>query len=471
MKATYTMVLILLIAGFSSCKKWLDVKPKTQIESEVNFQDEQGFQDALTGVYLNMVSPALYGKELSFGFIEVLGKNYSQFTTSQAYVQDASYNYAFAATKARIDGIWKGGYNTIANINNLIDNLEKADKNKFSGTDFDVIRGEAYGLRAFNHFDLLRLFATSPASGGGQALAIPYRDRFVNSTVPRSTVTEVLARIIADLQIAATALKESDPIVAGTTVPSTTTGYLRDRQFKFNYYAVKALMARVYLYAGDQKNALLCAQEVINSAKFPTPALSQLIATNKIMSTEVIFNLYLNNLATLYDSNYSTTLSTGMYLSATEWSTVYEVNTIGSADVRYQYGTEVPSGSSNRYTVKFRPTGNTVAPNRLPLMRASELYYIAAECLASTDPVAAIDYLNTVRRSRNLTINLLPTLTSLQIQDEIFKEYRKDFITEGQLFYYYKRLNKARIEFTQTVGNDAVYVLPRPDDEIEFGTK
>ncbi len=466
MKTKYIIVLILLIS-LSSCNKWLDVKPKTQVESEANFANEQGYKDALTGVYLNMVSPALYGKELSFGFIEVLGKNYTQFTTGQAYVQDAGYNYAFAATKGRIDAIWNGSYNTIANINNLIGNIDKADPGMFTGTNYGVIKGEAYALRAFNHFDLLRLYAPSPAAGGPNAPGIPYHDVFSTTVVKPSTVGEVIAKIIADLKIAADLLQVADPIVDKSTVPSTTTGYLRDRQFKFNYYAVKALMARVYLYNGDKVNALVCAQEVINSGKFPATSASLAISTNKIMSTEVIFNIYLNNLQALYDASFSTTVPTGMYLSTSEASTVFETSTIGSADYRYQYSTTAVG--SYRYSTKFQPAGNTAAPNRLPLMRVSEMYYIAAECLEATNPAVAVDNLNSVRRRRNLTVDLPSTLTPDQIQTEIFKEYRKDFMMEGQLFFYYKRLNLSRIEFTQTPGSNAVYVLPKPDDEIEYG--
>lgn len=462
----YIIFLLLVIVSLSSCKKWLDVKPKTQIESGVNFENERGFQDALTGVYLNMVKDATYGKELSYGFIEVLGKNYTQFFSSHPYFYDSQYNYAFATTKNRINGIWNGNYTGIANLNNLINNLQTADRTMFEGTNYSVILGEAYGLRAFNHFDLLRLFAPSPASGGANAKGIPYRTTFDKGSVPATTVAETLSKIIADLETASTLLKPADPIVINSKVPTTTTGYLRDRQFKFNYYAVRALMARVYLYAGDKPKALACAQEVIESLKFPATGVSQIITGNKIMSTEVIFNLNKNTLATDYDLSYSTTISTGMYLSSSEWTEVYETTSGGSADYRYLYQTELIG--FNRYSVKFRPSANTLAPNRLPLIRASEMYDIAAECLIETDLARARGYLNTIRATRNL-LALSTSLNASQIQQEIFKEYRKDFITEGQLFFYYKRLNLAKIEFTQTPANAAVYVLPKPDDEIEFG--
>ena len=463
--------LLVAVAGFSSCKKWLDVKPKTQIESGDHFKTEQGFQDALTGVYLNMAKPAVYGKELSYGLVDVLGKNYTQFYYSEDYLNDSRYNYAFRSTKARIDAIWKESYFSIANVNNLIANLETADRNLFEGTNYNVIKGEAYALRAFNHFDLLRLFAPAPSVAGGNVKAIPYRSSFENGNVQVGTVAEFIAKLIADLELASSLLKDSDPIASTTNAPAG--GYLRDRTFKLNYYAVRALMARIYLYQGDKDKALACAKEVIESQKFPATSVSQIVAGNKIMSTEVIFSLYKNTLAADYNFSFSgVPTSTGMYLSSSEWSDVYELSNGGSSDYRYLYQTEIVNYS--RYTTKFRPAANgtsgTAWENRLPLMRVSEMYDIAAECLAETDPGSAVGYLNAIRATRNLP-GLPNGLTTAIIQNEVFKEYRKDFITEGQLFFYYKRLNKAQIAFSQIPGDAKVYVLPLPDDEIEFGNQ
>ena len=58
-----------------------------------------------------------------------------------------------------------------------------------------------------------------------------------------------------------------------------------------------------------------------------------------------------------------------------------------------------------------------------------------------------------------------------KIKEEIYKEYRKEMIGEGQLFYYYKRLKYMNIPGSAISGNDDVYVLPMPDNEIEFGNR
>ena len=55
-----------------SCNKFLDIVPKTQVPQDQQFDTEQGFKDALTGVYINLKNESTYGKELSFATIENL---------------------------------------------------------------------------------------------------------------------------------------------------------------------------------------------------------------------------------------------------------------------------------------------------------------------------------------------------------------------------------------------------------------
>lgn len=100
------------------------------------------------------------------------------------------------------------------------------------------------------------------------------------------------------------------------------------------------------------------------------------------------------------------------------------------------------------------------------------MYYIAAEASLNTDSRQAVRYLNTVRNNRYLDFDPLDeNLPVTQIQNEIYKEYRKELVGEGQLFYYYKRLNFASIPGSAVSGSDDIYVLPMPENEVEFGNR
>ena len=115
---------------------------------------------------------------------------------------------------------------------------------------------------------------------------------------------------------------------------------------------------------------------------------------------------------------------------------------------------------------KYASVENTEFYNYLiPLIRISEMYYILAE--ASTNEEEALSSINKVLETRGLD-----RLTSYeQIPDKLLNEYQKEFWGEGQLFFYYKRLNMPSIP--SALGNDVVmdalkYQMPLPQVETDF---
>ena len=160
---------------FTSCSDWLNVEPKTTVKEEEVFSRELGFKEALTGAYIKMASTGLYARNLSYGFLDVLGGRYNQGTNQKDY-------YTFAPDPSSLvesycESIWSNMYNIIANLNNL---LYYCDKNKsvFTTPDYyEIIKGEALGLRAFLHFDLLRMYGPIYKENPG-AKRIAYRTEF-----------------------------------------------------------------------------------------------------------------------------------------------------------------------------------------------------------------------------------------------------------------------------------------------------
>src|SRR4030095_7329886 len=132
----------LLISG---CKKFLDVPPKDKVPQSTLFKDEQGFKDALIGVYIAMDKPTnggnygIYTTDLSMGMLSTMAWNYDNATTANAggafYNNVAYYLYGDAQVKQEIAGIWGGLYNNIANLNNI---LREIDEKK------DVFVGDNY---------------------------------------------------------------------------------------------------------------------------------------------------------------------------------------------------------------------------------------------------------------------------------------------------------------------------------------
>lgn len=508
----YRLLSICLFAGlFSSCNDWLDVEPSTQTDRSSLFKNEAGYADAMSGIYVNMTDNRLYGKTMTWHVLELMGGGAKTLTTGTSYnyqqfcFHPKSKYYNEAERRSVIDNIWNTMYNTIANLNSMLETVDN-QRGVFAGNDYAVFKGEALGLRAFLHFDLLRLFSDAVSSDDYNASKkyIPYVSTLGSDVSPLLTVGQCGQLILKDLQTARDLLKE-DPMYTGTTpsqyvcdaVPGNATSRIRygvkdwhNRRFHFNYWAAVATMARVYLWMGDQQKALECAKEVINAPQgtfvWVAPELvsnitntSNNVARDRTFSTEQIFSLNILDLPDRMDGymwqgnlSFDTHNSLVVAMNTDCFEATTQSNDPRYAFLRKDYSVNgKPVEISAKYYTDDDPYNNSPwAARRLPLIRMSEMYYIAAEC--EPDLNVAMDYLEQVRRHRGLSAYPLNCTNKDQLQDEIEKEYRKEFIAEGQTFYYYKRRNMPVTNYgasAQIKINPNLYTMPRPEDEDLYG--
>ena len=278
---------LILICSLTACENWFDISAKSELKSEDLLSNEQGFRDALMGCYGAMKSESLYGAQLTMTYMDVLGQYYSTASASLNVFEYANnYNYTNQKEEDRKDAIWKKLYNVVANTNSLLEQID-GKKSVFPVHEYELIKGEAQGLRAFLHFDLLRLFAFAPSMNGGlQKAAIPYVDKFTNTTFAQLTVEAVLSRIVEDLKAARELLKDVDPYGPDHARYNLKglTGVWKGREYRMNYYAVTALLARVCLYRNlgdDREQAFRLAKEVIDSHLFPLITSADVGGTDK----------------------------------------------------------------------------------------------------------------------------------------------------------------------------------------------
>lgn len=463
----YIAILFPLIM-VSGCNKWLDVTPKTEMKAAVLFSQQTGFRDAIIGVYGLMTDESVYGSELSMAYLEVLAQVYDNIKTTvgHEYLNAANYDFHEVNEENRLLKIWKQQYRAIVNLNIL---LKKADENQtvFTDDNYHVIKGEALALRAFLHFDLLRLFGALPSTGLS-TLAIPYADSYTNIPFQQSSVKEVAEKALADLKEARKLLADSDPYGPQKATINEFSLIEGDRSYRFNYYAATALMARIYLYIDDKENALSSAKEVIASGmfplfEFPSSTTSTLEKEDYIFPSEQIFGLVIKDLKTriadkFFPENYN---NVGPQILSIKTSTFQQIFPAGINTDYRNFWFENSSSTTKRIT-KF--TYNT----RIPLIKVSEMYLIASECEPHIEE--AVQYLNSIKIHRGLSPLDPDSFDSETLNEEINDEYRREFIGEGQLFYYYKRLNVQKLPNTaQFLNSEEVYKLPIPNVEIEFG--
>ena len=106
-----------------------------------------------------------------------------------------------------------------------------------------------------------------------------------------------------------------------------------------------------------------------------------------------------------------------------------------------------------------------------PMIRMSEMYYYVCEYLMDIDLDAAKTELQKLRDARNAKETLIAN-SAAYLENIIINDARREFMFEGQMFYFYKRLNRPVIDesgnYTMTAKD---FVLPLPDVELEFGDR
>ncbi len=469
---------ITVLFTFSACESWLDATPKSQIKEEDHFSREIGYKDQLTGVYSAMCSESMYGLQMGIGFTEILSQNYNVDGNNQTWRYAADYDYKNSACESIINNIWSNTYNCIANLNVLLKNIEKADPNMFEENHYALYKGEALGLRAFLHLDLMRLFACAPAMDN-QAKGVPYVTEYSTNVVQQKTVGETMQLIVKDLLEARDYLSE-DSLKIGSSPY-----YERaQRTCYFNYYACVATLARAYLWMQDIQNAQIYAKEIVDiledESLYSTPfswihettmSQAEKLARDRAFTCEHLFNLKIEKWEDT-SNNYLITKAGTQLLAPSEDKAeeIFETSSGYGNDYRYADGQGFEQDGERRLPYKFRYQEGSNYNNIYPLIRMTEAVYILAECVKDSNPKRAVELLNMVRDNRHLSLYpLSEDLTPDQIQNEIYKEYRKEFLQEGQLFYYYKRLNANEIKGASVRPNRSIYVLPIPSVDTDFG--
>lgn len=460
-------IIIVMLAGIflsaAGCKKYLQVQPTGAYTEVQVFSNRTAAQQALNGLYIDLASNDLYGAALTQTYIELIAQRYRALADGVNFYEQYQQN-DYNATQAQsvFNTIWQSAYQTIMSANLFLDKIEGSIKNRVvSEEQGQLMKGEARAVRALLHFDMMRLFGPVYSLGENQA-AVPYYTVADGKAQPILTSAEVAAKILEDLDSAESLL--ADDVIIRSGIINEPDFYTGHRNQRMNYFAVKALKARVYLWTNKKTEAHDAALAVLNQGEqwFPWLPYTSIINSSTpdlIFSTELIFALYNRNLYKNYAAFFSPALTDSRLLApdAVNLRTTFENN---ENDWRYPT-TWRQTTKPFRTFFKYEDASNYQSWGFLqPMIRKSELYYILAE--TETDVVKARGYLDSVRNNRGL-----PALAvNASVPAELLKEYGKEFYGEGQLFFYYKRTNTPSIPDAMTnAPRIPVYQVPLPLSE------
>ena len=393
----------------TACNNWLDIQPSDRIAEDRVFSQVSGFWGALNGVYTELLSSNLYGGFLTVQGVEVMAQRYNVSQNQETFYNLSQYAFTQEQVKLRLESYWNEAYKQILECNNILENAEVRHGEVLNDKQYNLIRAEALALRGFLHFDLLRMFGPLPTQLDSKA--IPYKETISVSAPGMLTGNEVIEKVLTDLA------------EAETLYPAVTRAAATD-------------------YSNPDRS-------------FSSEVLFSLLNENK----EDLYNTYFNS------SNASS--SNKLIPAAQRVQNLFGDDAL--SDYRYNWW-EASNGIGETnllMNVRLRKIADTdlVYGKLMPLIRVSEMYLIAAEC--ATEEQTQYDYLNAHRLRRG---NQVQVTTGLE--GELAKEYSKEFLCEGQLWFYYKRTNTAKIQSgssnTNITMSNAKYVPNLPDSEIKY---
>ncbi len=487
-------VILTAAVVMSGCSDWLDYKPKDKQTYSQQFSTRDGFHDTVNGVYNKMTSSDLYGYNMSYGAIDVMGLCYSISETNMQMIQLKNASYTSDNASATLTNIWSSAYSCILNINLILKALDDFP-DVLQPDDARMIEGEMLAARAMIHLDLVRLFGPI-YSENPSGLSVPFADDPEIVKRERLSAREIISeKIIPDLLHAQEILIDVDPIITDGVLNSGADdgdNWFRYRQVHLNYYAVCLLTARAYLWMNDYDNALVYARKLTDD-----PAVAEtftwvdplrLLANNdnpdRVFSTECLFGYYNGRMSDIFESNFNGNLNISQVLQPR--SGYLNVLFPNNSDYRRQsqWAGSTSSLSASDYDfVKYKSfTTNATNPEFWAtfygLMRISEAYYIAAEaCMEQNDMSKACEYLNIVKNARNVPgTDEINTGNSAELLKELKYEYLREFRGEGQIFFMLKRFkqefgsvdpdfNGAEVRSSDSPIADVRYNVPVPAAE------
>lgn len=490
------IAIILLSTLCMGCKKWLDVQPQGQTTQEELFKTQKGFRDALTGAYIRMKSGNIYGGSLMWGNIEYMASNWdSQNTANVSLTKLIAGDYTDQYVKGWMDNTYQDLYKVVADVNSILQRIDDK-KPVFTDGNYAMIKGESLALRAFCHFDALRMFGPMPANPGSSR-TLPYVTE-VSKNVHEPLVYQEFARsILADLDQAEVLLKGVDPILKYSVAqlnpgpndkPVVDDNYLEYRQIRMNYYAVLALKARVYLWLvpldnANKANAARYAQMVmdgVDPAGKPTFRLGEerdRAAEDYTMSPEHIMALSVYDLSTTANGLFGSSGSLARYDFSIADGFYYLNNLFPVAertsDIRWKqmwsYKTAAGSTSYAVYKKFIQKAANPIL--QVPLLRLSEMSLILTECAESKGGAETVYAAYCSKKGIPFTaFNAADWQTDRK--NKLIREYVREFYAEGQTFFTYKRFNVTTLPaswtYTFFTGKPEKYIVPKPDREINY---
>lgn len=458
MKPLYIFSL-LAIGTLAACKKIIDLIPESNLSTITYYSNLAEIRSALNGAYNGLQTPMLYEWQLT----ELRSDNSKQGVPASTSSVNRDLSdldvFSVSPSHAAMTSYWQACYFNIRNANIILQKLGVVydtaagklsinDVSAVSLADKKQVMGEALFLRAYQYFNLVRLF-------GGVFLItepiLPEQARGIN----RTSVTSIYKLIETDLRVAADSM-------ATTKYTATSTDLGRA-----NSWAAKALLAKVYLTQGRKAEAITLLNDVrTNSGYALQSTYANVFSTANEANSEILFSVRYKagglglgaTFANLFGPLGSGSLVVAGDGSGLNYPTAdFDTTTNGDPRKTVIMGTYGTGSAGKLYVKKYLTTGGTAndSENDWPVLRFADVLLMLAEAQGYSQ--ASLDLINLVRVRAGLTAYTTTTVANVaQFEAALSKERRIEFAFENQRWFDLLRFNTTLTTITaeQTIKNE-----------------
>ena len=446
-------------------------------DSESFFNSEADYYNALVAAYDPLQSTfinALMGEIASNNTL--CGGESATDVPGYQQVDDMTHT----PVNAQLQNLWSwmyGGVNRAAYI------IEFKDKTDFVGK--NVILGEAYFLRAYYNFELVKWFGDIPIKPEG---------RFVlgdEKTIPRSPKADVYALIEADLKFAVANLQYTAPQIGRATKG-----------------AAEALLGKVYLYQDKFDESASILENLIKNGPYVLESdYNSIFEFAGENGTGSVFEVQYTDIegagfgclqcsegnvavgfqgvrgyqGDLFTSGFSFNVPTQEVVDEFEAGdnrkdvAILDIDAwAASTGAAFTTGYEHTGYFNRKYIPRKRSADaagdlNLTNPNNYRAIRYADVLLMAAEAFnrkPTPNDDKAKTYLNLVRERAFGNANNNITTTGSNLTSAIYKERRVELVGEGHHFFDLVRTGRGTQISGFTTGKNEVF--PIPLEEIQF---
>ncbi len=463
-------------AALTSCNRdLLNPSPKTSISDTISaFDKPYRIANQVTSLYTSLKGGAFYGgRYVVYG--DIRGEDFLNLTNNLITNSDVWGLYA-SSTATAVSGLWSQAYTVINNCNLFIDGMNSKGTSVVGATISNNYIAEARLIRGLSYYSLLQYYARPYADGNGNKLGVPLRLKGIStlgsSDLARSTVAQVYAQVLSDLDFAETNL----PLTNSTAYTNTTRAHRN---------TAIALKTRVYLSMQMYDKVVIEATKIVSGA---APFTSTSGVTHALQADYVnVFKTPYTTSESIFSMPFTTStgdvpgtqngLQSYYFASATGASSEFSLNPNGiiantnwkTTDRRRAFIYTNAAGTA-RFLNKF-PVASPA--DYTPVIRYAEVLLNLAESRARTTntvDLQAVALLNAVRTRSDATttFTVASFASATDLVNAILLERRIEFLGEGLR-------NNDLMRLLQTIPakgsapakgpNDDGYIWPAPSNE------